>query len=123
MHAEDDEQRAQPPTVASLYDDIRKIIFDCSFTICIFDVGKWSYLQSSVIVSYVAMGPSIISGALTLGLMQQIVRAFDRVQTSFQYLVNQWVVIVELISVWKRLLEFERQLHLMDTGTIKSSSE
>jgi peptide/bleomycin uptake transporter len=123
VHAEDDKHRAQPPTVASLYNDIRKNYFRLFFHYLYFDVGKWSYLQSSVIMSYVAMGPSIISGALTLGLMQQIVRAFDRVQTSFQYLVNQWVVIVELISVWKRLLEFERQLHACDASTAKYSSE
>ena len=56
------------------------------------------------------MGPTIVAGVLTLGLMQQIVRAFSRVEQSFQFLVNQWTTIVELISVWKRLLHFEKKL-------------
>jgi len=42
--------------------------------------------------------------------MQQIVRAFGRVESSFQYLVNSWTTIVELISVYKRLRGFERQI-------------
>jgi peptide/bleomycin uptake transporter len=42
--------------------------------------------------------------------MQQIVRAFGRVESSFQYLVNSWTDIVELISVFKRLRAFEQQI-------------
>ena len=42
--------------------------------------------------------------------MQQIIRAFGKVESSFQFLVNSWTTIVELISVWKRLIEFEKNL-------------
>ena len=42
--------------------------------------------------------------------MQQTVRAFGRVEGSFQYLVHSWTTIVELISVYKRLRAFERQI-------------
>jgi peptide/bleomycin uptake transporter len=42
--------------------------------------------------------------------MQQIVRAFGRVETSLQYLVNSWTTIVELISVYKRLRAFEHRI-------------
>jgi peptide/bleomycin uptake transporter len=75
-----------------------------------FDVAKWSYLQFGVLVPYIALAPTIVAGALTLGAMQQIVRAFGRVETSFQYLVNSWTSIVELISVYKRLRAFEVQI-------------
>jgi peptide/bleomycin uptake transporter len=34
------------------------------------------------------------------------------VQGSFQYLVNSWTTIVDLISVYKRLREFERRITL-----------
>ena len=44
------------------------------------------------------------------GFVQQIIRAFGRVETSLQYLVRSWPIIVELISVWKRLNEFENKL-------------
>ena len=72
-----------------------------------FDVAKWSYLQFGVLVPYIALGPTIVGAAITLGVMQQIVRAFGQVESSFQFLVRSWNIIVELISVYKRLRAFE----------------
>ena len=57
-----------------------------------------------------SFSPTIVTGAITLGFVQQIIRAFGRVGTSLQYLVRSWPIIVELISVWKRLREFESKL-------------
>mgnify|MGYP006262184703 FL=1 len=42
--------------------------------------------------------------------MQQIIRAFGRVEGSMQYLLKAWPTIIELMSVYKRLREFERQI-------------
>jgi peptide/bleomycin uptake transporter len=56
------------------------------------------------------LGPTIVAGAITLGVMQQILRAFDRVESSFQILVNSWSTIVELISIYKRLKAFEKNI-------------
>ena len=56
----------------------------------------------------------MVTGAITLGFVQQITRAFGRVEGSLQYLVKSWTIIVELISVWKRLSEFERKLKSQD---------
>ena len=39
--------------------------------------------------------------------MQQILTAFSQVTNSFQYLVNSWPTIVELLSIYKRLQAFE----------------
>jgi peptide/bleomycin uptake transporter len=72
-----------------------------------FDVAKFTYLQFGVLVPYIALAPTIVAGAITLGVMQQIVRAFGRVEMSFQFLVRSWGTIVELISVYKRLRAFE----------------
>ena len=47
---------------------------------------------------------------ITLGVMQQISRAFDRVLESFQFLVQNWSTVVEQISIHKRLRAFERQM-------------
>jgi peptide/bleomycin uptake transporter len=48
--------------------------------------------------------------------MQQIVRAFGRVESSFQYLVNSWTTIVELMSVYKRLRAFELQIRTREAA-------
>jgi len=42
--------------------------------------------------------------------VQQIARAFNKVENSLQYLVRSWPIIVELISVQRRLSEFESKL-------------
>ena len=42
--------------------------------------------------------------------MQQIIRAFGRVEGSMQYLLKAWPTIIELASVYKRLREFEDKL-------------
>ncbi|MBV7543667.1 peptide antibiotic transporter SbmA [Acidovorax sp. sic0104] len=107
---EDDAARASPPTAAALFQDVRRNYFRLFFHYLYFDVVKWSYLQVSVLVPLVALGPTLVAGAITLGVMQQIARAFDKVLESFQFLVLNWSTVVEQISVYKRLRAFERQM-------------
>jgi peptide/bleomycin uptake transporter len=110
VYGEDDHQRAGASCLGVLFGDVRRNYFRLFFHYMYFDVAKWSYLQFGALVPYVALGPTLVAGALTLGVMQQIVRAFGRVEGSFQYLVHSWTTIVELISVYKRLRAFERQI-------------
>lgn len=111
VYGEDDAARAAPPLAASLFQQVRVNYFRLFFHYLYFDVVKWSYLQVSVLVPLVALGPTIAAGVITLGVMQQIARAFDKVTESFQYLVLSWSTIVELISVYKRLRAFEARIH------------
>ena len=55
--------------------------------------------------------PSIAAGAITLGLMMQIANVFGKVRESFQYLIESWPTIIELLSIYKRLRAFESTLH------------
>jgi peptide/bleomycin uptake transporter len=49
--------------------------------------------------------------------MQQIIRAFGRVEGSLQYLFRAWPTIIELASVYKRLREFEKRIKIsIDEG-------
>jgi len=107
VYGEDDEERAKPPTVKHLYEDVRKNYFRLYWNYLYFNVVRYSYLQVGVLVPYIALGPTIVAGAFSLGVMQQIIRAFGRVEDSFQYLVNSWTTIVELMSIYKRLKAFE----------------
>lgn len=107
VYGEDEPERLTPPTVIEFFGRVRKNYFRLFFHYMYFDVAKFSYLQAGVLVPYVALAPTIASGAITLGVMQQIVRAFTRVESSFQFLVRSWPTIVELISIYKRLVAFE----------------
>ena len=112
VYGEDHEDRAEPESVAELFANVRKNYFRLYKHYLYFDIAKWSYLQFAVIVPYIMMGPTIVAGVITLGVLQQILRAFDRVENSFQFLVNSWGIIVELISIYKRLKAFESQIKL-----------
>lgn len=107
---EDDPARADPPTLHALFRDVRANYFRLYLNFLYFNVVRYGYLQASVLVPYVALAPAIVAGGLTLGVMQQVVRAFGRVEDSFQYLVRSWTTIVSLISVYKRLRAFEATL-------------
>lgn len=118
VHAEDDASRGSQPVVADLFSHVRANYFRLFFHYMYFDVAKFSYLQFGVLVPYIALGPTVVAGAITLGAMQQIVRAFGRVEMSFQFLVRSWSTIVELISVYKRLRAFEAQIGTTSTATL-----
>ncbi len=111
VFGEDNENRAQPPTLAVLFADVRRNYFRIYFNYLYFNVARYGYLQLGVLVPYVALGPTIVAAGFTLGVMQQIIRAFGQVESSFQYLVNSWSTIVELLSIYKRLRAFEAILH------------
>ena len=104
---EDNADRAQAPTLQELFRAVRANYFRLYLNFLYFNVVRYGYLQASVLVPYVALAPSIVAGGLTLGVMQQIIRAFGRVEGSFQYLVKSWTTIVSLISIYKRLRAFE----------------
>jgi peptide/bleomycin uptake transporter len=108
---EDNADRAQPPTLDELFSNVRRNYFRIYLNYLYFNVARYGYLQAGVLIPYVALAPTIVAAGFTLGVMQQILRAFDRVQSSFQYLVNSWTTIVELISIYKRLKAFEATLH------------
>jgi peptide/bleomycin uptake transporter len=107
VYGEDDEYRAQPPTLVELFADVRKNYFRLYFNYMYFNVARMLYLQADNIFVYILLIPTIAAGAITFGILQQILTAFNQVSNSFQYLVNSWTTIVELLSVYKRLNSFE----------------
>jgi len=123
VYGEDDSARAGAMTVVDLFSHIRHNYFRLYLNYLYFDVARYSYLQFGVLVPYIALGPTIVSGVITLGVMQQIVRAFGRVEDSFQYLVNAWSTIVVLISIFKRLRAFEAQITARGTSGGRVATE
>lgn len=111
VYGEDDSSRAQPLTVSELFSKVRKNYFRLYFHYVYFNVVRYLYLQLNTIFALFLMVPSMIAGALTLGLINQINSAFSQVTSSFQYLVTSWSTIVELLSVHKRLRAFEATIN------------
>jgi peptide/bleomycin uptake transporter len=103
VYGEDDPTRAQPPTVAEIFSYVRRNYFRLYINYMYFNVARILYLQTDNIFPYLVLGPTIISGKITLGALTQITNVFDQVRSSFQYLINSWTTIVELMSIYKRL--------------------
>ncbi len=116
---EDDPDRADPPTLAELYGAIRRNYFRLYSNFMYFNIARIGYLQIDNIFPYVVLGPTIVSGRITLGIMNQVLNAFSQVRSSLQYLVNSWSTVVELISIYQRLRAFEARLHGQPIETIK----
>ncbi|HEY2526898.1 MAG TPA: peptide antibiotic transporter SbmA [Xanthobacteraceae bacterium] len=110
VFGEDDPHRATPPTLNELFTAVRRNYFRLYLNFMYFNVGRILYLQTDTIFPYIILGPTIVAGRITLGAMNQILNAFSQVRSSFQYLVNSWSTIVELISIYKRLRAFEARL-------------
>jgi len=110
VYGEDDPNRASPPALAELFENVRRTYFRYYFHYAYFNVFRAGFGQADAIFSSVILIPTIAAGRITLGIWQQISTAFGQVSSSFQYLVSAWPQIVELISIYKRLRAFEATL-------------
>ena len=110
----EDDGTVRPKRIDELFDDVRKIHFLSYLRYLYFNIGRIAYLQANVLSAYVFLAPAIVAGVVTLGVMQQIIRAFGRVEGSMQYLLKAWPTIIELASVYKRLREFESKIQQED---------
>ena len=107
----EDNKNIRPKTLEELFDDVRKIHFLSFMRYLYFDIARMAYLQTNVLSAYVFLAPAIVAGVVTLGVMQQIIRAFNKVEGSMQYILKAWPAIIELASVYKRLREFESKIN------------
>ncbi len=110
VYGEDDANRALPPTVRQLFSAVRQNYFRLYFHYMYFNIARILYLQVDNVFGLFLLFPSIVAGTITLGLMTQITNVFGQVRGSFQYLISSWTTLVELMSIYKRLRSFEREL-------------
>ena len=110
VYGEDDAERARPHTVAELFAAVRRNYFRLYFHYMYFNIARILYMQVDVVVGLIVLFPTIAAGAITFGLMRQITNVFEQVRSSFQYLISSWTTLVELMSIFKRLRSFEREL-------------
>lgn len=107
VYGEDHADRAQPITVKELFGNVRKNYFRMYWHYLYFNVARYFYVQADAVFLLTVLVPTIVAGKITYGIYQQIATAFGQVSNSFQYLVNSWTTIIELLSIHKRLKAFE----------------
>ena len=107
VYGEDHAERAQPLTVGELFGNVRRNYYRMYFHYMYFNVARYFYIQADALFVVFMLVPTIVAGTITYGIFQQISTAFGQVSNSFQYLVNSWTTIIELLSIHKRLKAFE----------------
>ena len=107
VFGEDHAERADPPTVKELFAGVQKNYFRLYFHYTYFNLARYAYLNMVGYVPLLALSPTILAGALTMGVYQQVQLAFGQVSSSFQFFARAWTTIVELQSVYMRLRKFE----------------
>jgi peptide/bleomycin uptake transporter len=107
VYGEDSSERADPVSLSQLFMNVRRNYFRIYFHYAYFNLFRYIYLQADNVIAYIFLIPTIVSGRITLGIMNQVLRAFGQVASSFQFLVNSWTTIIDLISIYKRLQAFE----------------
>ena len=115
---EDSSKRAEPETLTELFSNVRKNYFRIFIHYTYFNLFRYMYVQADNVIAYVFLIPTIVSGRITLGIMNQILRAFGQVASSFQFLVSSWTTIIELISIYKRLQAFEAAIADLPMPTV-----
>jgi len=115
---EESDERADPPSLINLFNNVRRNYFRIYFHYAYFNLVRYLYIQADNVIVYIFLIPTIVSGRITLGIMNQILRAFGQVASSFQFLVNSWTTIIDLISVYKRLQAFEASIYDRDLPKI-----
>lgn len=61
-------------------------------------------------VALIALAPAFFAQLITLGVFFQVLNAFSRVEASMTFFVDSWAVIVDFMSVVKRLRQFNKAL-------------
>ena len=78
----------------------------------LFDVWKHFYLIHVWMVPFLVLGSGLFVGLLTFGVMMQVNDAFTRVNNTVSQFIQNWQIITEVRSIYRRLGEFEH--HLQD---------
>ncbi|UJQ95385.1 putative transporter [Mariluticola halotolerans] len=117
VYGEDDKVNyAHTETLFGLFTGIRRNYFRLYLHYGYFDLWINLYNQLTLLTPLLMMGPGMFTGLVTFGLFQQVSSAFDRVDGSFRIVLDNWTVLTELRSIWKRLHEFELNLDKFDSG-------
>ncbi len=115
-YAEDDKLFADMPNFVELFTGLRFNYFRLFLHTTYFRLWENFFFQFLIIVDFILIGPGILVGLVTLGVLNQVSHAFSKVSESFAYLVQNWLGITKFLSIIKRLREFERNIGYSGAG-------
>lgn len=110
VYSEDDKSFANIPSLTELFTGLRFNYFRLFLHYTYFSLWATWFLQFIIIADLILIGAGVVLGIITFGFLNQISHAFSKVAESLSYFVKNWTTVTELMSVVKRLREFERNI-------------
>ena len=107
VYAEDDKKFADMPSFVELFTGLRFNYFRLYLHSSYFRVWENLFFQFVIIIDFILLAPGVLVGLITLGVINQVGHAFDKVTQSLAFFVDRWLEVTELLSIIKRLREFE----------------
>ena len=112
VYAEDDRKKyARNETIIELFTGLKFNYKRLFLHYGYFNIWLISFEQILVIVPLLVMANSLFIGFVGIGVIIQVSNAFDQVRSSFSVFITNWTKITELRSIYKRLNEFEKNIH------------
>lgn len=111
VQLEDDRTLFTNKTLQETFSEIRFNYFKLFNNYAFFALWARIYWQSMVFLPLIFALPQYFAVQFSVGVLHQVMNAFDKVNESFSYLIDNWVMITELQSVNKRLSEFESEIY------------
>ena len=110
VYSEDNKTFADMPSLTELFTGLRFNYFRLFLHYSYFTLWATWFAQTVIIADLVLVGAGVALGVITIGFLTSISHAFSKVTESLAYFVNNWTTVTELMSVIKRLREFERNV-------------
>ena len=117
VYGEDDKKHADIPVLTELFIGVRFNYFRLYLHTAYFNIWSIFFHQSVVLLPFIFTAPALFAGKIMLGTVMQVANAFDRTMDGFTFLIRSWTTITKLLSVIKRLKEFERNIGLAGDGS------
>ena len=109
-YGEDNKAYANVANLTELFTGLRFNYFRLYLHYSYFALWAGLFGQFVIIADLMLVGGGVVIGIITLGFLNQIAHAFAKVSDSLTYFVDNWTTVTELMSVVKRLREFERNI-------------
>ncbi|WP_422410892.1 MULTISPECIES: putative transporter [unclassified Endozoicomonas] len=107
VYAEDDKTYAKTPTLLELFTGLRLNYFRLFLNHSYFSLWQNFFFQFVSIADLMVIGPGVIYGIILMGTLNRVSHAFSSVSDSLSYFTENWANVTELLSIVKRLREFE----------------
>ncbi|MCP4882097.1 MAG: hypothetical protein GY905_16310 [Gammaproteobacteria bacterium] len=110
VHSEDDFSARDVITLFPMFAAVKRNYYKLFNYYMGFGIWQTTFGLCLGNVALIALAPAYFQQLVTLGVLQQVLGAFSRVESSMTFFIDRWTTIVDFQSVIMRLREFNKAL-------------